>query len=101
MQENQKSILLPKNDVVFKALFSRGEPKITKAMLEAILNIKIDKLELDNSTDLLNDNKDDKNGRLDLRAIINGDTECDIEVQLATHESMAERFLCKRINKKW
>ena len=93
MQENQKSILLPKNDVVFKALFSRGKPKITQAMLEAILNIKIDKLELDNSTDLLNDNKDDKNGRLDLRAIINGDTECDIEVQLATHESMAERFL--------
>ena len=73
MKENKKSILLPKNDVVFKALFSRGKPKITKAMLEAILNIKIDKLELDNSTDLLNDNKDDKNGRLDLRAIINGE----------------------------
>ena len=34
--------------------------------------MKIDKLELDKSTDLLNESADDKNGRLDLRAIING-----------------------------
>ena len=44
MKNEAKSILQPKNDVVFKALFSRGKPKITKAMLEAILKIKIDKL---------------------------------------------------------
>ena len=31
-----------KNDVVFKALFSRGKPRITQAMLEAILKMKID-----------------------------------------------------------
>ena len=93
MPNEKKSILQPKNDVVFKALFSRGKPRITQAMLEAILKMKIDKLELDKSTDLLNDNKDDKNGRLDLRAIINGNTECDIEVQLATHNNIAERFL--------
>ena len=93
MPNKEKSILQPKNDVVFKALFSRGKSRITQAMLEAILKIKIDKLELDKSTDLLNDNKDDKNGRLDLRAIINGNTECDIEVQLATHDNIAERFL--------
>lgn len=96
MQNNineKKSILPPKNDVVFKALFSRAKPQITKALLEAILKMKIDKLELDKSTELLNDNKDDKNGRLDLRAIINGNVECDIEVQLETHNRMAERFL--------
>ena len=79
MPNAKKSILQPKNDVVFKALFSRGKPRITQAMLEAILKMKIDKLELDKSTDLLNENADDKNGRLDLRAIINGNTECDIE----------------------
>ena len=82
-----------KNDVVFKALFSRGKPRITQAMLEAILKMKIDKLELDKSTDLLNENADDKNGRLDLRAIINGNTECDIEVQLASNNNIAERFV--------
>lgn len=93
MPNEKKSILQPKNDVVFKALFSRGKPRITQAMLEAILKMKIDKLELDKSTDLLNDNKDDKNGILDLRAVINGNTECDIEVQLASNNNIAERFV--------
>ena len=88
-----KDILQPKNDVVFQALFTRGKESITKAMLEDILKIKIDKLELDKSKDLLNDNKDDKNGRLDLRAVINGDTECDIEMQLETHDKFIERVL--------
>ena len=93
MLNKEKSILQPKNDVVFKALFSRGKPRITQAMLEAILKMKIDKLELDKSTDLLNENSDDKNGRLDLRAIINGNTECDIEVQLVSNDNITERFL--------
>ena len=93
MPNKEKSILQPKNDVVFKALFSRGKTRITQAMLEAILKMKIDKLELDKSTDLLNENADDKNGRLDLRAIINGNTECDIEVQLASNDNIAERFV--------
>ena len=98
MPNKEKSILQPKNDVVFKALFSRGKPRITQAMLEAILKMKIDKLELDKSTDLLNENADDKNaddknGRLDLRAIINGNTECDIEVQLVSNDNINERFL--------
>ena len=93
MPNEKKSILQPKNDVVFKALFSRGKPRITQAMLEAILKMKIDKLELDKSTDLLNENADDKNGRLYLRAIINGNTECDIEVQLTSNDNIAERFV--------
>ena len=93
MPNEKKSILQPKNDVVFKALFSREKPRITQAMLEAILKMKIDKLELDKSTDLLNENADDKNGRLDLRAIINGNTECDIEVQLTSNDNIAERFV--------
>lgn len=93
MPNEKKSILQPKNDVVFKALFSRGKPRITQAMLEAILKTKIDKLELDKSTDLLNENAGDKNGRLDLRVIINGNTECDIEVQLVSNDNITERFL--------
>ena len=93
MPNKEKSILQPKNDVVFKALFSRRKPRITQAMIEAILKMKIDKLELYKSTDLLNENADDKNGRLDLRAIINGNTECDIEVQLVSNDNIAERFV--------
>ena len=96
MKKNEignNEILKPKNDVVFQTLFSRGKEKITKDLLEKILKIKIHKLELDKSKDLLNENKNDKNGRLDLRAIINDNIECDIEVQLTTHEKMLPRFL--------
>ena len=55
--------------------------------------MKIHKLDLDKSKDLLNDNKEDKNGRLDLRAVINQDIECDIEIQLEAHKKILERFL--------
>ena len=91
--EGKLKILQPKNDVVFQALFTRGKEKITKALLEDILKIKIHKLDLDKSRDLLNDNKKDKNGRLDLRAVLNDNIECDIEIQLSTHDKVLERFL--------
>ena len=92
-EEEKRGILQPKNDVVFQALFGRGKERITKAMLEDILKIKIHKLDLDKGKDLVNDNKESKNGRVDLRAVINDDIECDIEIQLSTHEKMIERFV--------
>ena len=88
-----KGILQPKNDVVFKALFTKGKESITKAFIEDILKIKIKTLDLDKSKDLVNDNKEDKNGRLDLRAVLNDDIECDIELQLKPHAKQIERFL--------
>ena len=91
--KEKRQILQPKNDVVFQALFTRGKESITKALIEDILNIKIHSLELDKNKDLLNDNAEDKNGRLDLRAVINDNIECDIEIQLSSHEKMLERFL--------
>lgn len=92
-QMERKRILKPTNDVVFQALFGRGRENITKAMLEDILKIKIHKIDLDKNKDLFNDRKDQKNGRVDVRAVINDNIECDIEIQLVTHEMMLERFL--------
>ena len=96
MQENtymRKSLLRPKNDVVFQTLFTRGSENITKAMIEDIIKININKIDLDKSKDLLNDNASNKNGRLDIRAILNGNIDCDVEMQLVPHEKMIERFL--------
>lgn len=93
LEKEQKRVLQPKNDIVFQALFGRGKESITKAMLEDILKIKISKIDLDKGKDLLNDNKESKNGRIDVRAVLNENIECDIEIQLATHEKMIERFL--------
>lgn len=90
---NISDLLLPKNDIVFQTLFTRGKESITKSLIENILKIKISKLDLDKNKDLLNDNTKDKNGRLDLRAVIDDNIECNIEVQLSTHKKMLERFL--------
>lgn len=92
-QIERRRILQPKNDIVFQALFGRGKESITKAMLEDILNIQIQKIDLDKNKDLLNDRKEQKNGRVDVRAVINDNIECDIEIQLVTHEKIMERFL--------
>ena len=88
-----KDLLKPKNDVVFQTLFTRGSEDITKAMIEDIIKININKIDLDKSKDLLNDNVSNKNGRLDIRAILNGNIDCDVEMQLVPHEKMIERFL--------
>ena len=85
--------MLPKNDIVFQTLFTRGKESITKSLIENILKIKINKLDLDKNKDLLNGNTKDKNGRLDLRAVIDDNVECNIEIQLSTHKKMLERFL--------
>ncbi len=92
-QMERKRILKPTNDIVFQALFGRGRENITKAMLEDILKIKIHKIDLNKNKELLNDRKEQKNGRVDVRAVINDNIECDIEIQLVTHEMMIERFL--------
>ena len=62
-------------------------------MIEDIIKIDIHKIDLDKSKDLLNDNARNKNGRLDIRAILNGNIDCDVEMQLVPHEKMIERFL--------
>ena len=90
---NISDLLIPKNDIVFQTLFTRGKESITKSLIESILKIKISKIDLDKNKDLLNDSTKDKNGRLDLRAVINDNIECNIEVQLSTHKKMLERFL--------
>jgi len=45
-QIERRRILQPKNDIVFQALFGRGKESITKAMLEDILEIQIQKIDL-------------------------------------------------------
>ena len=90
---NGQDLLKPKNDVVFQTLFTRGSEYVTKSMIEDIIKIDIHKIDLDKSKDLLNDNARNKNGRLDIRAILNGNIDCDVEMQLVPHEKMIERFL--------
>lgn len=44
----------------FQTLFRRGKEHITKAMIEDILKIKIEKIDLDKNKDLQNDRRTQK-----------------------------------------
>ena len=87
------TLLKPKIDVVFHALFREGNEKITKAMIQATTKEKIQKVNLDNDKHLVGKYPEEKLGIVDLKATLDNGTICDIEIQLADNKDTAERFL--------
>lgn len=87
------TLLKPKIDVVFHALFREGNEKITKAMIQAATKEKIQKVNLDNDRHLVGKYPEEKLGIVDLKATLDNGTICDIEIQLADNKDTAERFL--------
>ena len=88
---------IPKHDIVFKKLFgSKGSEEILKDFLEYILEIKINKVKLDLSTELLPDFYEGKNSRVDVRAELEDGSQINIEMQ-----SSKEGFSEKRCLQYW
>lgn len=87
------TLLKPKIDVVFHALFREGNEKITKAIIQAATKEKIQKVNLDNDKHLVGKYPKEKLGIVDLKATLDNGTICDIEIQLADNKDTAERFL--------
>ncbi len=95
-EENKKISFNPTNDYVFKRIFGHvGNEEITKGLLSAIMGeeIKDVKLDLDKNKILERDFNDDKLGVLDIRATLNDNVECDIEVQIIDTKDIIERIL--------
>ena len=95
-EENGKISFNPTNDYVFKRIFGHvGNEEITKGLLSAIMGeeIKDVKLDLDKNKILERDFNDDKLGVLDIRATLNDNVECDIEVQIIDTKDIIERIL--------
>ena len=87
-------LLDPKNDYVFKRIFGyMGNESITKGLLEAILDIHIKSLQLDCKEILEKDLNSDKLGILDIRAIINDNIQCNIEMQIVDRKNIVNRIL--------
>ena len=67
------------NDFIFKKVFGKkGNESILKNLLEAILKIKIEKIEIQPEVKLEKDLIDDKTGVLDVKAIIDEKIAIDI-----------------------
>lgn len=82
------------NDFIFKKVFGKkGNESILKDLLEAILKIKIEKIEIQAEVELERELVDDKVGKLDIKAIIDNKTTIDIEMQMEDQYNMAERTL--------
>lgn len=86
--------LSPKLDVIFQALFGEvGSEEITKGFLEAILETKIESIDLSKNPILRKEQINDKLGVLDVIAKINVQENCDIEMQMASKDKIIERLL--------
>ena len=93
MKENYESFL-PTNDYVFKRIFGhKGNEEITKGLLNAILDEEVKEIDLDKNPITEKDLYDDKIGILDVKALLNNEVSCDIEMQIATQENIEERIL--------
>ena len=91
--ENKKEFKLldPKNDVVFQMLF--GKNNLAKGLLENILPDDITSLRVDVNKQLLGNTPKDKIGIVDLRAVINEEIECEVEMQMFYFKNFIPRFL--------
>ena len=84
------------NDVVFQALFGEvGNERITKKLLENILNEKIESVDLSQNPILRRETIDDKMGVLDVIAKINDSEYVNVEMQMTEHKALVERMLKK------
>ena len=89
-----KNLLDPKIDYVFKRLFGyAGNEDITKNFVSSIINKDITNLTLDTNPILEKDLLDDKVGILDIKAIIDGNVNCNIEMQLVDKKNIEKRLL--------
>ncbi len=81
-QIKPKKMLPLTSDIIFKAVFSRpGNEDVLKALLEAILDIEIKEVTVQNP-ELPVDFFDNKAGVMDIKVSINDDTVCGIEMQI-------------------
>jgi predicted transposase/invertase (TIGR01784 family) len=95
MEKNKKiaEYKLPTNDFIFKKIFGdEANEELTKDLISSILGKEIKTIEIKNPY-LFRNTKDDKEEILDLRAVLDGDVQCDIEVQVSNYHDIDKRIL--------
>lgn len=91
---SEQKLLNLTNDYIFKRTFGyTGSGNITKILLRDILQDNISEVQLDNQTITEKELMDDKVGIMDIRAVLNRNTECDIEMQVVNQHNIEKRIL--------
>ena len=82
----------PTRDIVFKRLFGKvGNETILKSLLESILEVDIEKVELDLDKEMEPIYVEEKRNVLDVRAKLNGNISINIEMQVKDNKDMEKR----------
>ena len=82
------------NDYIFKRTFGYTESgEVTKILLRDVLQDDVNAIELNNQTITEKELMDDKVGIMDIKAVINGNTECDVEMQVVNQHNIEKRIL--------
>ena len=90
----EKVKITPKQDYYFKKLFgTEGNEDVLKDLLEAILEIKIESLELGKETILTADRHKEKSGILDIRTVLSDGTKINLEMQLGKFNDIGKRAI--------
>ena len=92
-KNNKTKLLNPKIDIVFQMLFSSQNTDITKGLISALIDKKIEKIELEINKQLIGNKIDDKVGIVDLRARLNNNIECEVEMQMVYSKNFIPRLL--------
>ncbi len=95
MEETKKEVKLlqPKIDIVFQSLFNKKNEEITKSFIEALLDEKVNSIEINDTKELTRDKPMNKLGILDLELDINNKEKVDVEVQLLKNDEFIHRLL--------
>lgn len=89
---SKQDLLKLTNDYIFKRTFGyKGEEEVTKVFLKDLLEIK--EIELDKNTITEKDIITDKVEIMDIKAQLNNNMECDIEMQVVNQKNIEKRIL--------
>ena len=85
---------MPTNDFIFKKIFgSVGSERITTSLLKAILKLDITAIDLDKNPITEKEVMNDKMGIMDIRLEINGNIDCDVEMQMIDQGNIEIRLI--------
>lgn len=91
---SNQNLLKLTNDYIFKRTFGyTGDEEITKIFLRDILKTNITEITLDNATITEKELIDDKVGIMDIKAVLDGTIQCDIEMQVVNQDDIEKRII--------
>ena len=91
---SNKKLLKLTNDYIFKRTFGyTGDEPVTSIFLRDIFKTKVTNVVLDSATITEKEILTDKVGIMDIKAVVNGNIQCDIEMQVVSQSDIEQRIM--------